>query len=258
MANLFQEVLSDAKGVEARLLGEPYEYWKQIKSPPEIGMTSDGSLQALAKDIDGLVQYVEVLVTGKGASKTGGPLGNKFFLQTGGKCKDINSCKDQGNDCQLQEVDRYIYINNVPQGNIPFISSGMGQNFSDLKGLIPGTMGNLNVLNPFAIMQAFMSGATPDCSAVKLETINADNITGTETHYVSIVDQSNMDPCSFLDGRNPVSGQQCKEIFSNMQKLDNLDPAVFLPDDPMVQVYYAILGVLGLYILCCLMRKNHK
>lgn len=255
MSNLFQEVLSDAKGVEKRLLGEPYEYWKQIKSPPEIGMSSNGTLDALGKDVDGLVQYVEVLVTGQGASKTGGPLGNKFFLQTGGKCKDINSCAGQGSDCQLQEVDRYIYINNVPQGNIPFISSGMGQNFSDLKGLIPGAMSNLNTLNPFAILQAFMSGATPDCTAVKLETINADNIAGTETHYVSVVDQSNMDPCSFLDKTNPISGQKCKEIFSNMQ---NLEPAMYLPNNSTIQIYYAILGVLGIYILYRLMMRNNK
>jgi len=254
MSNIFQEVLNDAKGVEKRLLGDPYEYWKQIKSPPELGMTSDGTLSALGKDIDGLVQYVEVLVTGQGASKTGRPLGNKFFLQTGGKCKDINSCAGKDDTCQLQEVNRYIYINNVPQGNIPFISSGMGQNFSDLKGLIPGTMSNLNVLNPFAIMQAFMSGGTPDCSAVKLETITPDNISSTETQYVSIVDQQNMDPCSFLDGKNPITGQPCKEIFSNMK----LQPAVYLPDNYIIKLYYGILGILMIYILYRLMIRNNK
>ena len=83
MSNIFQEVLADAGAVEERLLGPNYEYWKQIKTPPELGMTSDGTLGALGKDIDGLVQYVEVLVTGQGASKTGRPLGNKFFLPTG-------------------------------------------------------------------------------------------------------------------------------------------------------------------------------
>ena len=255
MSNIFQEVLADAGAVEERLLGPNYEYWKQIKTPPELGMTSDGTLGALGKDIDGLVQYVEVLVTGQGASKTGRPLGNKFFLPTGGKCKDIRSCDGQGAECQLQEVDRYIYINNVPQGNIPFISSGMGQNFSDLKGLIPGAMSDLNVLNPFAIMQAFMAGGTPDCSAIKLETINVDNISSTETHYVSIVDQKNMDPCSFIERVNPQTGQQCKEIFSNMQPLE---PALYLPDDPMVQFYYGILGVLGLYIVYCLMNRRNN
>ena len=134
----------------------------------------------------------------------------------------------------------------------------MGTNFSELKGLVPGTMGNLQVLNPFTIMQAFMSGATPDCSSVKLEVINSDNISSTETHYVSVVDQTNMDPCSFLDGKNPINGNQCREVFSNMQNLQNLEPALYLPDDPMVQVYYAILGALGVYILYCLMQKSRK
>ena len=86
-----------------------------------------------------------MLVSGGGkASATGQPLGNKFFLKTGGKCTD----KSTG-----QDVDRYIYINNVPVGNIPFISSGAGVNFSEFKGLIPGTISNLNAFNPIKVRQ---------------------------------------------------------------------------------------------------------
>ena len=48
-------------------------------------------------------------------------------------------------------------------------------NFSDFKGLVPGAMGNLNVLNPFAIMQSFLSGATPPCQELTLETIDINN-----------------------------------------------------------------------------------
>ena len=55
-------------------------------------MTDKGTLKALGKNIDGLINYVEVLVTGKSkASATGGPLGNKFFLQTGAKCLDTET-----------------------------------------------------------------------------------------------------------------------------------------------------------------------
>jgi hypothetical protein len=54
----------------------------------------------MANNIDGLIQYVQVLVTGGGASTTGGPLGNKFFLQTGGKCSDVKT---------KQEVDVFEY-----------------------------------------------------------------------------------------------------------------------------------------------------
>ena len=76
-------------------------------------MSSKGSISAVSKDINGLISYVEVLVTGKSkASVSGGPLGNKFFLKTGAKCKDI------ANDASNNElVDRYIYVNNVPQGS---------------------------------------------------------------------------------------------------------------------------------------------
>jgi len=144
MANLFQEVLTDAKGVEERLLGPTYPYYKNIKTPSEIGMSDKGTIQQMAKDINGLVQYVELLVTGKSkASATGKPLGNKFFLKTGGKCAAIDSCTDPNDASTCQKVDRYIYVDNVPVGNIPFISSGLGVNFSEFKGIIPGAMGNL-------------------------------------------------------------------------------------------------------------------
>jgi len=81
-------------------------------------------------------------------------LGDKFFLKTGATCKDINS----GN-----VVDRYVYVNNVPDGSIPFISAAMDTNFSEFKGLIPGVLGNMSAMNPMQIFQAFMMGSQPDC-----------------------------------------------------------------------------------------------
>ena len=146
MSNIFQEVLNNAQGVEEKLLGPSYPYYKNIKTPSQLGMSSKGTIQQMSQNIVGLTNYVEVLVSGKSsASATGGPLGNKFFLQTGGKCVD-NSVDGSNN-----QVDRYIYVNNVPEGDIPFISSGLGVNFTDFRGLIPGAMSNLNVLNPFLL-----------------------------------------------------------------------------------------------------------
>lgn len=247
MSNMFQEVLKDANGVQEKYLGPAYPYWQNIKNPAEIGMSDKGTLSTLAKDVDGLIQYVEVLVSGdSGASKTGGPLGNKFFLNVGGKC--------MGQDTNKEE-DRYIYINNVPQGNVPFISSGLGTNFKNFRGLIPGTMSNLNRLNPFAMMQAFMSGTTPPCQKVTLETINTKNERSNETHYVSTVDLQNMDPCDFQNRRNPVNGKSCKETFENMITVEKNDKGNF-PKDPLIQVYYACLGIIGIYILYSLTQKK--
>lgn len=142
----------------------------------------------------------------------------------------------------------------MPVGNIPFISQGLGVNFSEFKGLIPGTMGNLNVLNPFAIMQSFLSGSTPPCQELTMQTINTDNLKSSETHYVTLVDIQNMDPCIFPDKRNPlVKDSVCKETF---QTGVSKNAAPVLPDDPLAQVYFASLAGVGLYILYRLMEKS--
>lgn len=246
--NVFEDVLTNVSGVEEKFLGKNYPYYSNIKTPSEIGMSDQGSLQALGNDINGLIQYVEVLVSGGGASKTGGPLGNKFFLQTGQKCKDIAT---------NQQVDRWIYVNNVPQGNIPIISQGLGVNFSSFKGLIPGTMSNLNVLNPFNIMQSFLSGSVPDCQQITMETIDNNNNKSSQTHYVTLVDIKNMDPCSFPNRINPLrdpSNNRCRETFQNIDEIENIN--VSLPEDPITQLYFAGLGGLGIYIIYKLMLKN--
>ena len=244
MSNLFEEVLQNANEVQDKLLGPTYPYYKNIKTPSEIGMTSDGTLSALAQDINGLIDYVEVLVTGNSpASATGGPLGNKFFLMTGAKCLDNKS---------NQQVDRYIYVDNVPAGNIPFISSGLGVNFSEFKGLIPGTLGNLNVLNPYAIMQSFLSGSTPPCQELTMETIDINNNKSSETHFVTLTDIQNMDACSFSNKKNPISGNACKETFEVQED------AIKLPNDPVAQLYFVSLTCIGLYILYRFMEKSHK
>jgi hypothetical protein len=254
MSNLFQEVLNDANGVEARLLGPSYPYYKNIKSPSQIGMSDKGTIKQMSNDINGLIQYVELLVTGKSkASATGGPLGNKFFLQTGAKCLAIDTCSDPSNSSTCQQVDRYIYVDNVPDGDIPFISSGMGVNFSEFKGLIPGAMGNLNVLNPFAIMRAFLSGSTPPCQELTMQTIDVSNNKSTETQYVTLVDIQNMDPCTFTNNKNPVSGAKCKEAF---QSSIATDASPVMPNDTLDQVYFASLGLIGIYILYRLMEKS--
>ena len=246
MSNLFEDVLKDAQGVEEKLLGPSYPYYKNIKMPSDIGMSDKGNLKTLGKDIDGLISYVELLVSGKSkASATGGPLGNKFFLKTGSKCVDTKT---------NEQVDRYIYVNNIPQGNIPFISGGLGVNFSDFKGLIPGAMSNLNVLNPFNILQAFLSGGTPPCQELTMQTVDVNNNKSSETHYITLVDIGNMDPCSFSDKKNPQSGKKCKENFTSYNLNDSSEFP--FPNDIFDQIYFAGLGGVGIYILYRIMQKS--
>lgn len=247
MSNIFQEVLKDAKGVEEKLMGPSYPYYKNIKTPSEIGMSDKGTISALGKDINGLIAYVNVLVTGKSkASATGNPLGNKFFLKTGAKCKDVAT---------EEEVERYIYVNNIPQGNIPFISDGLGVNFSEFRGLIPGTMSNLNVLNPFNILSSFLSGSTPDCQELTMQTVDVNNNKSTETHYVTLIDIKNMDQCSFTDKINPITKEKCKESFeSSIEEEDEIS----FPQDPIVQLYFAGLGLVTIFIMYRILEKSKK
>lgn len=244
MSNFFEDVSKNATQVEEELLGPNYKYYSKIKTPSELGMSSRGSFGALSSNISGLINYAEVLVTGNSrASKTGGPLGPQFFLKTGQQCK----AKDTG-----KMTTRYIYMDQKPNGNIPFISAGLGTNFSEFRGLIPGTFGNLNALNPMAIFSSFTEGSNPECQQLEMETTptSINNYQSKQSEYVTINDISNMDACSFtLSGkRNPVTGNRCNEAFTNMKEIDDTDI--------LVKVFYGSLGIFGLYLLCKFMEKN--
>ena len=249
MANVFQQSLGNESTINT-----DYPYYKYIKTPTNIGMSDKGSLSQMGKNINGLISYVDLLVSGKSkASVTGRPLGNKFFLNTGGKCIDKSTKK---------EVDRYVYINNVPMGSIPFISSGMGVNFSDFKGLIPGTISNLNAFNPNALMRSFLEGSKPDCQEITMETIDIYNNKSIESHFVTTIDVNNMDPCAFSKKKNPNTGAKCKETFSNIKNQLNVnnyecvDHHFKIPNDPIIQAYFASLGLFGIYMIYRLMVKN--
>jgi len=248
MSNVFQDALSDVNELQETLLGPNYNYPDQIKSPSEMGMSSKGSWGALTKDISGLIGYVQVLVTGQSkASKTGKPLGTKFFLKTGAKCKD----KKSG-----ELVQRYVYLDNVPDGTIPFISSGLGVNFTTFRGLIPGIMSNIGKVNPFQILQSFVMGSNPECQEITLQTIDSKNNVSTETQFVATLDIESMTACSFPDKKNPLTGVKCKEAFSNMNVSEFKSSK--MPEELIAKVYFSALGVFGFYILLKLLQSKRK
>ena len=240
------------------LLGPSYDYWKSIKQPSEMGMSPGFSLGALATNVDGLLSYVEVLISGTGnASVTGKPLGNKFFLKTTGKCSEVSIAKwkterdediewdrayeevnnkegaktitedeatklknalnekkkerDESREKDKKLVDRWIYVNNIPDGSIPFIASGAdGRTFTDLRGLIPGALGNLGALSPVQLFNGFTAGTYPPCSEISLQTVDNDNVTRSEKRHVALVEMVEMNPCMFPGRVNPASGKSCR------------------------------------------------
>ena len=250
-------------------LGPSYDYWKGVKQPKEMNMSPEGSLRSLANNVDGLLSYVEVLITGGGkASVTGKPLGNKFFLKTMGKCSEVNIDKwnkerqedeawensyqevidkegeksitedqatklknalteqkkkrDEQREGEKKIVDRWIYVNNIPDGSIPFIASGAdGNTFNDLRGLIPGAMGNLGALNPVPLFTAFTAGTYPDCAKITLQTVDNNNNRNSEDRHLALVDVLELNPCLFPNKVNPASGARCRgEGFDKLLNSD--------------------------------------
>jgi hypothetical protein len=223
-----------------------------------MGMSPGFSLDALAANVDGLLSYVEVLISGTGnASVTGNPLGNKFFLETTGKCSEttaaqwkkerdeddawekaykevsnkegakqitgdeatklrnaLNDQKKKRDEERAKEkkiVNRWIYVNNIPDGSIPFIASGAdGRTFNDLRGLIPGALGNLGALSPVQLFNGFTAGTYPDCAEVTLQTVDNENVRRSERRHVALVEMVEMNPCQFPNKVNPASGKSCR------------------------------------------------
>jgi hypothetical protein len=156
-------------------------------------------------------------------------------------------------------VDRYAYVNNVPDGNIPFISSGLGGvQFSEFEGLIPGTMSDAAALNPFSLFQAFQLGSTPDCQSVTLETIDANNNVASATNYVATADIKNMPASWFSDKKNPVTGDVEREAFTQRRRPNCTKRMGSIPNGTLSSLYYTSLGFLCLVLLYALTKRVNK
>jgi hypothetical protein len=159
-------------------------------------------------------------------------------------------------------VDRYVYVNNVPDGNIPFISSGLGGvQFTEFEGLIPGTMSSAASINPFSLFQAFQLGSTPDCQNITLETIDADNHSSSATNYVATADIQNMPAAWFPNKTNPITGATEREAFTQRRKKRDGSCTKQLggiPSGTLSSMYYTSIGFLCIVLLYALMKRVRR
>ena len=255
----------EAGGIEElqrKLLGPDYNYSAHIKSPIDIGMSGDGNFGALANDIGGLMGYVDVLITGKCqlgtcAQTIPTPLGTKFFLETPVTCKD----KATGED-----VKRSIYVNNIPDGSIPFISDAMGVRLTEMTGLLPGVMSNLAQINPMQILLAFVSGPSSTCQRIVMETVDSNDVHRyDESGYITNKDIEVMNPAWFTVTPKPTPSQlkeEEEEGFKNRSDISSLNTSNVdyskMPNDLFVKFYYSALGLLGIYIFLKMMLRRRK
>lgn len=241
MTDFFKNVANDVDNIEENMLGPDYEYYKKIRSPGQLGVSGDGNMGAMANDVGAIINYVELLIAGSGpASKTGEALGPKFFLKTAGKCKDVKTNKI---------VPRSIYINNVPDGSIPFVSSMLGTNFSELKGLVPGILEDVGAINPMNLFSGFMQGATPPCRKVNYPTQGDDRKNAPTSGYLTLSEikayeneKNRME--AFISGNQILRGEKPKK---NNKKTKSICFA---------NLYSTGFGLFLVYLLYKIMQKK--
>tara|TARA_B100001093_G_scaffold518889_1_gene605419 strand:- start:38 stop:907 length:870 start_codon:yes stop_codon:yes gene_type:complete len=179
-------------GDDNEFLAPKYSYFDYISTPEDMDMSDEGTYKALSNNIAGIINYSNVLISGRGAAIKNSPsdgLGSKFFINTGAQCKHavyigqetIPGTKelrdiwdDMPDDTNLKN--RSLYVDNTVKGNI------LGKKNI---GLIPGMLENVTHLNPIELMGAFVEAAQPRCKRVKRSTMPD---YGTKIRYVAFND----------------------------------------------------------------------
>ena len=184
-----------------------YQYYKFIKTPQEMGIETGSSLENVSGGVAGIFKYIKVLIEGTGgALKVAGPLGNKYLVETSEKCIE----KRTG-----AEKKRSIYFNNVPKGDFGILGGDKdytlqeSRSFSEFRGLIPGAIEDMMAIGKIDFFSIFTQKPIPDCSLVKLRTIDVNNNPGIGEGYIAISDIKKISACDFAANTNPETAAIC-------------------------------------------------
>jgi hypothetical protein len=231
-------------------LGEMLNYAGFIRPPtdPVMKFTEGGTRKELAHNINGITSYVDLLISGeskasKRVSEDGKnlPIGGKYFMKTILKCKDVDSGS---------EVDRYVYMNNIPTGRLPFT---VGTETS-YKGIVPGMMGNIEKMSPFEMIDEMFSSSVPKCKKVSLEVVSNTSDSGQEkTRNVSLDNlQSLLNRNEHINSYTDDASYSQNELNSWKEGFEN--PFEF--DSHLTDMYFLTILMLSFYILYCLLRNR--
>ena len=154
-----------------------YNYADRIKTPTELGMGDKGTMNQLTYNISGMIDYINILVTGKSnaSRENGGPLGDAYFVPSLSKCTDSSGLSHP----------RHLYINNIPTKSLPFITGKTNLPMGEFKGLVPGIIDDISSLDPSNLISSFGNTEPPECSkkTFLIKDNNGNNYK--ETRYVA-------------------------------------------------------------------------
>jgi hypothetical protein len=213
-----------------------YNYAENIKSPLEMNMGQSGDL--MAKNVSGLMAYVELLTIGGGDALKGSSLGNRYFVNAGSPSNPAKCLDSRGNS-----VLRSLYVDNIASGKFAGLVSSIGDTLKDI---------NVN-----GMMSAFTDDSDPSCKNIHTYVTgpNGEMITG--SGFVVDSEIKLLNPCSFISGTNPITLKTCspeKESFVNanmkIQRGMKIQPKkISFKNKPLANIYTATLGGLMIYIL---------
>lgn len=196
MADLGKNPLwSNLQNSTSDILGPSYSYADNVPGPSSLGVGSDGTMSQLGRNASAVGTYVKTLITGDP------PLGNQFFVNTGGTCT--------APDGSVQP--RSNYINNMSSG-AEDLPAGIKELGSDFNGLIPGVVGDIEGLNPLHLFTALTEDASPQCACYQCTVTDP---TGQQYGFLTPSMSPDFDStlCSQVDTSKCLGGT---ESFSNM------------------------------------------
>ena len=172
--NFMDSMKKDGKGAMStdEFLGPNYQYSDYIKDTDEMGMSDAGTFGALTNNVAGIINYTNLLISGRGPAKRGSaPLGSRFFIKTGGKCKPAIKKRGKDGYPEYRErkkdkklIDMYILI--------------MFQKVNILEEIICivfGMIENVEKMNPLDIISVFTQNPVPYCKKISKPTTNKGN-----------------------------------------------------------------------------------
>jgi hypothetical protein len=199
MANLganpvWSDIQNNPDSASSSILGPSYSYSDNIPGPTSMGVGSSGSFGQLFTNLGAAKNYVKIMITGDP------PLGDAYFINTGGTCTAPDGSTQS----------RMNFINNKPAGSelVPQSLSELSFLSSDLNGLIPGVVGDLEGLDPLFLFNAMTADGTPSCQCYQCPTT-----TGSQYGFLT----TNLSPdfdssiCKQVDPSNCIQ----KESFTN-------------------------------------------